>query len=637
MYQHLRFAPLLALVLLLPAVLFAQLRELEITPDTSPGTIPVFPNYPEHAAVIINSSIANLQFTSTLDIIADLSEPASGRYILIIPASRQSIRVSAPNYIAQSFSVGAINARDVRYFRVEPKQINITETGTLIVRTNPTGATLTLDGVPGSFTSPHTFTNILAQGYTLRISLTDYEEEVMQVGVSPERPNVQTIELIPTFGFITITTPNATLFLQEEGTDIETRRTYTPGQPLRLDVGRYAYRLSRPEHADATGTFEITPNTPVTISPQLESRFGLFSFARIQGGTLFVAPEEGGTETRYSGDDVQEYRLPMGNYRFRAEREFYIPATGSFSITPEQRTHITPELQPAYGTLIVEANVPVVQLRASDNSAPPNRSVNQLFLEQGRRMVTVSAPGYVEQELDIRMQPGETLRRSVTLESIAERDERLRREELPRGVLQISADVDAQIWVNGQQEGTGSVVLTLIPDRYNVELRHAVGRTSFLVDVAPADFVERFVEMRPSRATAIRYAIFVPGGGHLYRKDARGYAYLALVAGAAVYTFSANAGYTNELKAYNETQEAYRRATNTATADALREQLLSEHKQLTNTRLVVMTAGALTAGLYAAQLLDVALTNPRYGYRGSQDPRVTVSVDGVGLTLRASF
>lgn len=57
MYQLLRFAPLLALVLLLPAVLFAQLRELEITPDTSPGTIPVFPNYPERvpdARILVN-------------------------------------------------------------------------------------------------------------------------------------------------------------------------------------------------------------------------------------------------------------------------------------------------------------------------------------------------------------------------------------------------------------------------------------------------------------------------------------------------------------------------------------------------------------------------------------------------------
>jgi hypothetical protein len=572
----------IGIVLALPTLLCAQLRDLEVIPDASPGTIPVFTEHPDRAAIIINSSIPTLQFSSTLEIVEELSEPASGRYILIIPAARQSIRISAPGYISESLNVGTISAREVRYFRVEPKSTSITETGTLIVRTNPVGARITIDGVPGTFTSPHTFEDILAQEYTVRVSLTDYEDEAVQVSVIPDRPTIKPIELIPTFGFLTVNTPKASLYLRDVGTDNEYPHTFSTGQPRRLDVGRYDYRISRVHFLDATGSFEIIPNGATTINP---------------------------------------------------------------------------DLLPAYGTLRVNSNVSNFTLSAADNNAPNNPARNEINLEQGRRTVVVAAPGYVQQELEIRMQPGERIEQMITLETTAQRDERMRRADLPRGVLEISADVDAQIWVNDVLEGTGSVVLTLAPDRYRVELRHKAGRSSFQIDVPSADLLKRYVELRPARSRALTLSTILPGAGHVYRKDRRGYAYVGLFAGSVVYAYMAKSGYDTKMDDYDEALRLYRNAGSTQDAVAQWTIVQSNYQQMEDSRNGLLIAAGVVTGIYALQLLDVAITRPRYGYRGTDRAQsfahdgsmirkssnrgtgidVSGAISGTGFTIRASF
>jgi hypothetical protein len=643
-------------LILLPAILNAQLRELEITPDSAPATVPVFVDYLDEAAVIINSSIPNLQFNSTLEVIQDLSQPGSGRYVIIIPAARQSIQVSANGFITQSFSVGNINAREVRYFRVEPKNVNITETGTLMIQTNPSGATITIDGVPGTYTSPNTFSPLLAQGYTIRISLPDYEDEVIQVGVNPDRPSIQSIDLVATFGFLNIQTPDGTLFLRDENTENEYRRTYTVGEPLKLGVGSYNYRLTREDFSDATGSFVITPNGSTTIRPQLLATFG-FLKVLTSDVTLFVTPIGGGSETRLPNRVDQQHRLSIGRYQYRATRNFHLESDGVFEITSNQITTISPSVLPAYGTLRVNANVRNFTLSAVDNNAPNNPAPNEIFLERGRRTVVVSAPGYVDYELEVSLQAGEQIERSVILESIAQRDERLQREGLPAGILEIATDVDAEIFVDGIMRGRKNVVLTLTPGQYMVELRHPVRKQSFLIDVPTADIVERYVELLPVRSRALTYSVILPGVGHTYRKETRGYLYMGLFIGSAFYTYTAFSKYDNDLSTYNDAQNAYRNAGSTQAAIDLRTNLLAQHRQATNSRDALILAAGVVAGVYALQLLDVAITRPRYGYRGSgserslsfdggngrtnaetqKSLRLSARMDGVGFAIRGSF
>ena len=98
-----------------------QLKDLvatEVPPNYT--SIPVFASYPDHAAIIISSSLTNLKFESNIEIIADLSEPASGEYRLIIPPYRQNIRTNATGFKQLRINVAVNGAKDVKYFTVEP-------------------------------------------------------------------------------------------------------------------------------------------------------------------------------------------------------------------------------------------------------------------------------------------------------------------------------------------------------------------------------------------------------------------------------------------------------------------------------------------------------------------------------------
>lgn len=100
---------------------FAQLQELEIETIENPAqTIPVFRDYPDDAAIIIYSSLTGLQFDSNVEIVADLSDPNSGEYRLVIPPFRQSITATMPGFRQLRFSVPVNSPRQVLFYEIRP-------------------------------------------------------------------------------------------------------------------------------------------------------------------------------------------------------------------------------------------------------------------------------------------------------------------------------------------------------------------------------------------------------------------------------------------------------------------------------------------------------------------------------------
>jgi hypothetical protein len=105
---------------------FAQAQELQrlsVTTMDAPRTVAVFPDHPDKAALIFESTLTNLRFDSQMDGIVQIrDESARGRYIIIIEPFTQIISVTAPGYIQERLRVGSPTAREVRYFNVAPEQ-----------------------------------------------------------------------------------------------------------------------------------------------------------------------------------------------------------------------------------------------------------------------------------------------------------------------------------------------------------------------------------------------------------------------------------------------------------------------------------------------------------------------------------
>ena len=196
------------ILLILPIVCFAVLKEMNIQKVDKPKIIPIFRNYPDFAAVILYSSIPNLTFESNMDgIIEDKSKPEEGKYTIIIKPMKQMITVKAFGYMEDYFKVGNINAKECLYYSVEPKSVPLNpEKGNFVLRTIPKNADIQIDGFPDfAKKTPYTFENYSAQEYSLIISKNRYDIVETSISIEKGKTKTKTIELVPQWGDLEIT------------------------------------------------------------------------------------------------------------------------------------------------------------------------------------------------------------------------------------------------------------------------------------------------------------------------------------------------------------------------------------------------------------------------------------------------
>lgn len=677
----------------------AQLREFDIKPVTS-SRIAVFTQHPDKAAVIVNSSLTNLQFDSNLEIIAVLGDASQGEYILIVNPVRQILNVRATGYQQGRIPIALNAPRQMVSFKVEPKDRIITERATLIVRTEPSGALVSIDGIPGEYTTPHTFPDILAMTHNLRVRLDEYQTEERLVRVETGRANVETLSLIPTFGFLLIREPNLELFLKTADDPQEFRVSYSPNQPLKRPIGAYSYRFTKRFYRPAEDTIRVLPGLTTEVKPTFTPDFATYRFGAMPRGAVQVqaAPQRapaadpsrpneinlhpGTHELTISASGYAPERVRVvarsgmirdtlvtltglgnltvtspipgasvalsngqtltapatfvglreGRYSAAISAPFHEPDSIHIDVNAFVGNTRNVTLRPLFSTLRVSSNVPTARLSSTDNRAPTSSNPRVIYLEQGQHEVLVQATGYAPVRMFIRSVSGAEMDTTITLLSLNEARDLERREALPRGMLQLAADVDADIYVNGTREGRMQTVLTLVPGTYNVEFRHPLKTERFSVDVPSANLVVRQVYLRPSKSKAMLRAAFIPGSGHLYTKQSRGYAYLGLTAAGVALSWMQNDVKQSKLSEHQLAYRQYLAATTVADAALYKNQ--SERTRLDANKATDLLTYSLaaTAGVYLIQLADLQLTRPRYGYR-SRTPAFEMGFAPTGLTL----
>ena len=99
-----------------------QLRELEVEQTLRPPDFrKVIPDYPEYPFLVFRSSLSDLKFQSNWQIVADLSTPETGEYILVVDTVRQSLRISVPDAFRRTeISIPKLAPKQTLYYRIEP-------------------------------------------------------------------------------------------------------------------------------------------------------------------------------------------------------------------------------------------------------------------------------------------------------------------------------------------------------------------------------------------------------------------------------------------------------------------------------------------------------------------------------------
>jgi len=618
----------------LPGPAQAQLRELEVTSEDPPAAIPVFRNYPDQAAVIIYSSLTNLDITSNMGIVEDMSSPADGRYVLLIGPFRQILTVRTPGFQETRIPIPNMNAREVAYFSVEPKEREpVTGRGTLVLRSVPEGARITVDGYPDfNQTTPYTFDNWAAQSYRIRLELDRYQPKELMISIPEEQIISRTVELTPNFGYVSINEPG-NLRVRYQGEESFTRFPYEPNRWLELPVGRHELELSRDYHSTFREELSISSGETINWAVNLEPTHGFLSINH--DGEVRYREEGQSSWSRATYRANERLGLPEGRYEVELHRSFYDTESTSVAIELGGRVDWRPDSRPQYGRLRVRADIPV-DIEVEDNMAPPvPPGSDHVNIETGRKRVVVSAPEHVSESFYVSVPAGGVFDTTLTLTTASAAEELERRRELPRGVIMAAADLDdVEIWIDGEMAGQGRVSQTVMTGEHTVEFRHRSKQTRKTVRVAPAGIEQIFTEFRPSKSRAVFLGTLMPGAGHMYTRQSRGYLYGALFLGAAAGTVAMwshhrtlEDRYELAMDRYQAAYSEYLNAGSVASAIQAREHMLSmygealdRHDDRSQSYRLTGYLAAGAAAVYVVNLVDVLFTRPPQGYRTGRPP-----------------
>jgi hypothetical protein len=252
------------LFLAIPASLFAQLNEFEIRSLKAPEFIPVFLRYPDEAVLIIFSPISDLKFESNFKagIVDQRNTPDEAKYELFIKPQKQIITVRAPGYRDGDIIIVSINAKESRFYSIEPKRKPIsTDRGDFTLNSIPSGATFKIDGLGVNGMTPYRSRDkfpddLLAATFVVRVSKENYETKEDTLIIEKAKTTTKTIVLTPKFGYVTVDTRHTDAILSINGA----LRTFQSGNPIEVTVGELSIKLKKQYYHDFVTKVRVDPN-----------------------------------------------------------------------------------------------------------------------------------------------------------------------------------------------------------------------------------------------------------------------------------------------------------------------------------------------------------------------------------------
>lgn len=203
------------LVILLSSFLFSQqLSQMIVVgkPELQPSEL--MPHEPRDAngkvcaGLIITTDLDGLKFNSYNHIVK-MNADMPGRYLLFLSPDEQVVEVHKSGFeplklILNDLGISKMQSGEVWQIKItgNPKNLVIGK-GSLIVSTVPDGATLTIDGLPGMWSTPTKKIDILSTNWRLIITKPRYDTLFVSATVIKDSVvHLDSLRLVPKFGFI---------------------------------------------------------------------------------------------------------------------------------------------------------------------------------------------------------------------------------------------------------------------------------------------------------------------------------------------------------------------------------------------------------------------------------------------------
>lgn len=381
--------------------------------DPPAAGIPVFTEYPEEAGIIITSSLTNLDFESNMGgIVANQSQPNSGRYVLIIKPYTQIFVVNAPGFIQARFRVSNPEPRSVAYFTIEAKEQAGGEIPVNFL-VDPLPATLYVDNNQVDFSRPVP----LSPGeHEIRIEKEGYRSVTQEIAVSLQqtlfRYSLQQIRQVP----VTISSvpDQAVLFIDNQNVGFTNYSEF-------VYPGEYVIRMSRSGYKDLETQITVQELTGGDASTLNRFNFELQRFI----GTLSIAVDPLQAQISVNGRPIGQQRLievRPGQHLIEVSMEGYEPFSQTVTVTENQTTPVTVNLRQYLGSLQfrVEPTSSRVQLvNAKGDTVRQWSGLNIIDdLPIGTYTAIANSPGYQQKQTPIVIQNGQMADVRLTLDRV---------------------------------------------------------------------------------------------------------------------------------------------------------------------------------------------------------------------------
>jgi hypothetical protein len=385
-----------------------ELQRLAVTTMEAPRTVAVFPDHPDKAALIFESTLTNLRFDSQMDGIVQIrDESANGRYIVIIEPFTQIISVSAPGFIQERLRVGNPQPREVRYFNVAPEERR-SDVISVIFNVSPADARLFVDDQQ---TDINQTVQIEPGQRTVRIEREGYRTTQQDIAVSTSNISfsysLEQIDIVAVQIRSNVAGASVTIDGSERG---EIDRSGT--RALFLYPDTYSLQLSRHGYVTRTIPIDVVEDGANTFTVDLTRNIGEL--------TLRVSPSNARVllnREDYSGQPLIE--LAPGRYRLDVEREFYEPYSETVDIALDQRLSREISLEAHTGTLQFSVSPNDAQVELIDASG---RAVNRWTgiqilrnVQAGSYTIKATAEGHLPKEERVNILHNQTTQLSLEL------------------------------------------------------------------------------------------------------------------------------------------------------------------------------------------------------------------------------
>jgi hypothetical protein len=320
----------------------AQLKSFLVSPVRNPGLIDVVTFNNEDAALIINSSIKDLNFSSSIAGIDNKPSynAVSNHYILFIKPKDQIIYITHPNYTQSTIEIENIKRKETRYYSVEAMEdvFGSIKAGEFYANSDPSGAQIAFDQYPDWTTKlPHKY-QIPALSYKVTVSNSDYESLDTIILLKPDKPNSITFHLIPKFSKIIFDVdPSNVEILIDETRSNSFGNLYSSNKFFRVDLGTRKITFKAPHYYSFDTTITAIPFKEFTIVKQLKPILGSLTINTTGTDAIGAEIYLDNNEKKIGEIPLYDYPLQEGVYKLNVRKKGMKDYTEEITISENKR------------------------------------------------------------------------------------------------------------------------------------------------------------------------------------------------------------------------------------------------------------------------------------------------------------